>query len=385
MNILFLTPEYYLKASRSCGGLGVYIRKTAASLADRGHRVSVLWLSNRNFRWTDGYVIIEEIQSAACLFPRLPRRLSFIKNFLTFFLDRWRIKNIIKKKLRRETQVIQVASYQALAVLCPKEWPFITRLSSLESLLIEARGTKPTLFERCVIWSELHQIKNSKSIFGPSEFIAQKAMALSHRHVSVIPTVAEKIPSDITTDFYNDHLLNKKYLLYFGQLSRIKGTDILIQSLEYILNKFPDIYMIFIGRDDGLPKNISCRQYASIVLANHWGRIKFFPPLSHAELIPCIQNAFCVIQPSRVDNLPNTCIEALSLNKVVIGTYPTSIEELVKDGVNGFLVPREDPIALSKCICEFLRGKKKAIHPGLINNKANKNIEALEHIYKNCR
>ncbi len=382
MNILFLTPEYYLKTSRSCGGLGVYIRKTAALLANRGHKVSVLWLSNRNFHWTDSYVEIHEIRSTVYRFPQLPRRLSFIKDFLTFFLDRWRIRNIIKKKLHQGIQVIQVASYQALAVLCPEEWPFITRLSSLESLWIEARGTAPTLFERCIIWCEVQQIKKSKSVFGPSKFIAQKAMALAHRHISVIPTVAEKIPSDISDDFYNKNLLNKKYLLYFGQLSRIKGTDILIQSLVHILEQFPDIYMVFIGRDDGLQKNISCRQYASTVLAHHWGRVEFFPPLSHAELIPCIQNASCIIQPSRVDNLPNTCIEALSLQKVVIATYPTSIEELVQDGINGFLVPKEDPKSLTECINDFLRGNKKIINPGLINNNPNKYIEDLEHIYK---
>lgn len=382
MHILFLTPEYHTKELRACGGLGVYIRKIAVALTKQGHRVSVLLLGKQNFHWKDEEIDIYEVRSLNYKFIEFPPKISFFRNILVFFIDRLRVRNIIKKKLvNKDIQVIQAASYQSLAALCPRQWPIVTRLSSLESLWIKAQGTRVTLFQRCIIWAELHQIKKSKAVFGPSSFIAQKAIEFSHRMVSIIPTLSEKIFSNISYKFYNKNLLNKKYLLYFGQLSRIKGTDILIQSLAHVLQKFPDIYMIFIGRDDGLPSGISCRQYASITLKNYLNRVIFFPPLSHEELIPCIQNACCIIQPSRIDNLPNTCIEALSLSKPVIATYPTSIEELIRDGINGLLVPKENVQELSKCICAFLNGDRKISTPGLLEHSRNDYLDKLEELY----
>jgi glycosyltransferase involved in cell wall biosynthesis len=49
-----------------------------------------------------------------------------------------------------------------------------------------------------------------------------------------------------------------------------------------------------------------------------------------------------------IDNLPNACLEAMGLGKPVIGTTGASFEELITDGVNGFLVPPNDPEGLSE-------------------------------------
>ena len=41
--------------------------------------------------------------------------------------------------------------------------------------------------------------------------------------------------------------------------------------------------------------------------------------------------------PSKVDNLPNTCLEAMALKRVVIGSRTAaSFDQLISDGVNGF-------------------------------------------------
>lgn len=51
-----------------------------------------------------------------------------------------------------------------------------------------------------------------------------------------------------------------------------------------------------------------------------------------------------------MDNLPNTCIEAMALGKIVIGTNGASFEQLVDDGKNGYLCERDDPESLFKCM-----------------------------------
>jgi glycosyltransferase involved in cell wall biosynthesis len=60
-------------------------------------------------------------------------------------------------------------------------------------------------------------------------------------------------------------------------------------------------------------------------------------------LYPIIQNADFVVLPSLMDNFPNACIEAMYFGKVVIGTDGASFEQLIDNGVNGFLCKINDP------------------------------------------
>jgi glycosyltransferase involved in cell wall biosynthesis len=70
--------------------------------------------------------------------------------------------------------------------------------------------------------------------------------------------------------------------------------------------------------------------------------------LPHSQLYPVIAGAHLVVLPSLVDNSPNACLEAMGLGKVVIGTYGASFDELIVDGVNGFLVSPDSPDALAE-------------------------------------
>jgi glycosyltransferase involved in cell wall biosynthesis len=74
--------------------------------------------------------------------------------------------------------------------------------------------------------------------------------------------------------------------------------------------------------------------------------------LPHRQLYPIIAEARLVALPSLFDNSPNTCLEAMGLGKAVIGTNGTSFEELIVDGVNGFLVGPNDPEALAKTMID---------------------------------
>ena len=75
----------------------------------------------------------------------------------------------------------------------------------------------------------------------------------------------------------------------------------------------------------------------------HRGRVLYLGKMPHAFLDPLISNANLVVLPSRIDNFPNTCLEAMSCERVVIGTRGASFEQLIDDGVNGFLCEIDAP------------------------------------------
>ena len=87
--------------------------------------------------------------------------------------------------------------------------------------------------------------------------------------------------------------------------------------------------------------------------------------------------------PSRIDNLPNSCIEAMAMGKIVIGTKGASFDQLIVDKTNGFLVNIDNADELLKKIEEILclsddyiseigeqaRERIKSMSPQIIENR----------------
>lgn len=81
--------------------------------------------------------------------------------------------------------------------------------------------------------------------------------------------------------------------------------------------------------------------------------------LTQQQLYPVIRYAEAVLIPSLVDNLPNACLEALSLDKIVIGTYGTSLEQMIDDGENGFLSEPGDADSLLGAVKKTLNMSRR--------------------------
>jgi len=150
------------------------------------------------------------------------------------------------------------------------------------------------------------------------------------------------------TAVYDQFLHGRKYALYFGRFQLHKGFHILVQSLPRFLEQCPDAYVALVGRDMETSVASSMAAYARAQCGSSAARLIILENLPHSQLYPVIDGAHLVVLPSLIDNLPNAGLEAMGLGKVVIGTTGTSFEELISDGVNGFLVPPNNPAALAE-------------------------------------
>lgn len=66
-------------------------------------------------------------------------------------------------------------------------------------------------------------------------------------------------------------------------------------------------------------------------------------------LYPIVKHADFVICPSLIENLSNTCMEAMYFERVVIGTDGASYEQLIDDGESGLLcIPGDSTSLLNK-------------------------------------
>lgn len=369
MNIAIATSEFVSEKIFD-GGLANYTYKLAKWLLSKGHTVTVYLSAEENKKHIsyhfDGIHIVK------------------VKNkdyawLLRYYLEKLKIGFLYKKKLRYHLKFIQAAyainkkirednnnnkidlihypHLGGLANFKPKKIPGIVRLSSSTALCQEKGGYGSTDLQiQIQIYFEVKAMKKVNAVFGPSKAIAAITEPLIKRKIKIIETPYVKPEADLDQTVYNQLLNGKKYILFFGSIGLIKGVGTIAEIIYPLLEQNPDIYYVFAGKQlDNTINNKSVWDYLIEKAGSLKDRIIYISSLKHAALFPVIQNAELVTLPSRTDNFPNTCIEAMANSKIVIGTKGNGFDQLINDGENGFVIDADDHAALLKKINEVLR------------------------------
>jgi glycosyltransferase involved in cell wall biosynthesis len=134
-----------------------------------------------------------------------------------------------------------------------------------------------------------------------------------------------------------------------GRFDPVKGQDVLIKAAQLLKRDFPNLTIHFIG--DGALKR-KCHELAQALGVED---VCVFPGKRlHEEVMRFMKSADLSVVPSRIDNCPMTVIESLACGKPVVASRVGGIPELLDDGVEGFLVPPEDPALLAERLHKLL-------------------------------
>jgi glycosyltransferase involved in cell wall biosynthesis len=78
--------------------------------------------------------------------------------------------------------------------------------------------------------------------------------------------------------------------------------------------------------------------------------VTFLGRLERPQIVSLYQGADAMLNPSRVDNMPNSVLEALASGLPVISTNVGGVPYIVKDGQTALLVPRDDEVAMARAM-----------------------------------
>ena len=138
-------------------------------------------------------------------------------------------------------------------------------------------------------------------------------------------------------------------LLYVGALSKNKGVEYLINAFPKIKEEIKDAKLHIVG--DG-PEREALEELSKGM------DVKFFGRVPHDEVLEHYKNAKLLVMPSVwMENGPFVLYEAMSSGKPVIATKRGGIVDLVRDGINGFIVKAADSDAIAEKTIKLLKDK----------------------------
>jgi len=365
MRIALVTSEFLTENLSFDGGLSNYIFRLALALQELGHEPVVLVASHQQEILDYKGIEVHRVKSwyweggaTSNLWAILANYLSlrFFRVLIYYAWQSYSLNNYLKK-LHKQQQfdIVQYAHLGGTAFFLDKTIPSVVRLSSSTSLCQQYGGYGYSDWQaKQQIWIENKALQKVDAIFGPSRAIAKIVKQEINREISIIetPFVLDKQQDDPSS--YQHYLANKKYLLFFGSLSLIKGTDLIADILEKILAQYPELYFVFVGKDSHTQQGRSMVDYIFEKAKSYQDRVIRLDKMPHPKLYPIIEKAYGVVLPSRIDNFPNTCIEAMAHKKIVIGTKNNGFEQLIQDKKNGFLIDIQSSSQLLESCKELL-------------------------------
>jgi phosphatidyl-myo-inositol dimannoside synthase len=293
-------------------------------------------LTRRN--WSGTYLGLND--------PQGLHALQFAKPAISFRgFNRKKVQFVLRALLlAKKNPRIVIAAHPHLAV--PAQW--MKNFSPSMKAIVFCHGVE--------VWERLPNRRRqallaADMVLAPSTYTAEKlasVQGVAEEKVRVLawPVNAEMLrmseaPSDLPqpADFPDGRVI-----LTVGRWAaseRYKGVDGLVRAMPQLLASFPDLRLVAVGSGDDLPR------LKEIVAELGIGRaVCFLERVSREELAACYARAEIFALPSTGEGFGIVFLEAMAFGLPVVGVAAGGVTDIVKDGVNGLLVPGNDAAAL---------------------------------------
>ena len=334
MNIVYVSQWF----SSFGGGGEVLFMQIARGMAEHGHNVHIISHKLADLKEDDaGNVKIHRVNPLVSNFPP-----SYFQNVMFILGATWLGLRVIK---REKIDVIHVNNFTPIIVgtvlskLC--------KVPLVKTIHVVFSAT-PNYWNN---WSKQLNVSRFTSKIGPLfEKLTIKLPA------DVIHTVSNStkidlmkynvkskmvvIPNLVNLPFYDKWSKKKIYddiILFVGRLAFNKNLNLVISSFEKVIKKLPHAKLVVIG--DG-PMLVQWKKMThKMGLKDNIIFTEFIPVDQKMDFLT---KCSALVLPSITEGLPTVVLESFAMSTPVILSDISPHRDVVKDGVDGFLVASND-------------------------------------------
>ena len=191
------------------------------------------------------------------------------------------------------------------------------------------------------------ELRHAAHVFTPSAYLRELALAwgVEPGRVSVLPNPAPAVPAlPPREELRADLGLNGATIAFAGRLTAQKSLE---RALEAVAGS-DDVRFLIAG--DG-PDRAQLEDRARALGIED--RVSFLGAQPRERVVELFHAADATILSSSWENFPHTVVEALAVGTPVLAMEAGGVAEVVRDGVNGLLVPAGDIAALAGAVSRY--------------------------------
>lgn len=358
LHVVFVSWEY---PPAFGGGIGTYVASITRILAKRGHRVTVVTVTDRSMPSRER-IAVEP--NGAIDIIRLP--IPFAEgNDPSHSLSVWhqradQVHECLLGLMRgNEIDLIEFADYRGEG---------LTFLTSTKS------GERPSCVVRLhtpvIVLNRYNQGRQSAAVLGAFEneaiiaadHIVSPSRALAREMQELVPQLARREihihPYPLDLSFMQvacRHVEESNEILYVGRLEERKGVQSLIVAALEILDRCSGATLRLVGGDTALsPAEPSMLALLERRVPDEYrSRIRFDKAIPREQLVGLYQRAKVCVFPSLFENFPNVCLEAMTLRKCVVGSSNSGMAEMIEHGVSGLIFESGNSKELANAVSDL--------------------------------
>ncbi len=370
---LFICREFP-PAAYPPGGIGTYVRHITDLLARAGERVHVIghrWegapLPRESF--VDGRLIVHRVALDAAPTggevaapPGLPQAL--LASHFPAQAFAWQAAMLAETLIASEgIDVVEAQEWEAplyylqlrraLGLGPDRRPPCIVHIHSPSERIFAANGWDTTVADFAPAAAlEEYCITAADAILAPSHFVADETTArygLDPAIVTVVPYPSGETPVLARSE----DTWATGSICHVGRLEPRKGVLEWAEAIALVAPEAPEVRFDFVGGDTPLQVTggpTVGRAMLTRLPPRVRRQVHFHGSTDRAGVLAVLATARAAVVPSRWENFPNTCIEAMSTGLPVIVSPHGGMREMLRDGESGWVAADGTPAGLAQAL-----------------------------------
>jgi glycogen(starch) synthase len=369
MNHLIISREYP-PSPYPAGGIGTYVGHIAELLAARGETVHVigqLWPGATRARETrlSGRLIVhrvplDEPSAEADMDPAILNRLRRSVPCSGFLRNAAQLAEFLVETAGID--IIEAQDYEAPAYLLllrrslglgpARHVPIVVHLHTPTELVLKANEWEQDLAASAPLAHlEGCAIRAADALLSPSRFLAR--IAESHYQLETGAVAVIPYPMGDTAPLQRDDATWREgTIFYAGRLEPRKGVTEWIEAAIPVARDTAARFA-FVGGDTPLTgsRGGSVREtLCGRIPAALRQRFQFFDAVPRPQLLAHLVRARVAVVPSRFENFPYACVEAMASGLPVIVSPTGGMAEMIEDGRTGWIADGPDARSLEAAL-----------------------------------